>query len=627
MAKNSQVGFFEQHVEKLVLAAGLLVLLYYLFSSGLGAVNTLTVFAGGKGQQVEVDPGNVDRTLQQAAEKLESKARASSYVAVSASGTSLVELANPRLQGINPMCELGSPCVVVTTQPAGTGLAATGTAGTATAAPGKLTLAALTAVPPPSKPVVVLGQELLRAEGKSLDVTAAHIVCIYPWQDLVARWTNAMPEALRMAPVQPAPVMLEVQVQERLPGGGWSAEKSISTVARMVDSQGRPVAALPPIPDWDGTPNGWQLVQNAIGMYTQQAMLPQVIQPDYWDLWNGSTWVSWRVNLPYTEVSDMGELPASPAMSYGPPMPGMTPAPAPAPLLPGGKEVTLSSSAKVILTGSGTAPVPAGTAALTTTALPPGQAARANKLPMPTPSLATQMQANKLLVWAHDANATFGKTYHYRTRLTLLNPQYGVDGVFANAAEARTKLISTPWSDWSDSVTAANAVEFFATGKSENLQSVSFTVYTRSSGQWVKYAFNVHPGEKIGGLATVEMLDPATGQRVRVPNVDFATGATLVSVDFGRKVYPPSGAGRPIDATEVVVMDSAGVLHSRMVELDRGNERMQKLDKEVKSLAPLHTIKPGGPGTPPPAPVPSPGGPDVPPYDLDMPMPPGGWPR
>ena len=526
MPKSAQSGFIERHVEKIVLAVGAVALAVAAWHYAFSSPNRVEIV--GNGNDSSATPQQVDKILRDVAADMEIKARNAPLK--TAEPISLEPLENLKLAvtgtQIGPMVALGSP------QPIKEMLHR--------AEPNQkttLTLAAFEqAAPKPSDIRVMVWPEMLDMQPKPTEVLAAHVAVVYPWDDMKKAW-----EGLAGGQMQPfnAVMGVQAQVQEQLPDSAWSQPQDVQAVRKPFEVG----VEAPQIVEYKL--DNLTEVQTSIAAFIENPNgQAAILAPDYWNILGPKgTPISWRVHLPYTSVSDLPIDVPSPDGSV-----------APAPTVTGTRLAVL-----------------------------PGKAAEVAGTEMPVPPLATQMQAGKVLVWFHDTSLAYSKTYRYRARLILLNPLYGGGSAFVSPVDAKAREVPTPWSDWSDAVSAPKETEFFVIGASPNLGSVSISVFTRSKGQWVSHSFNAAPGQAIGGEALADILQG--GSRTK-EKINFATGAILVSVEFNKKLYRSAG---PSGCTEVVYLDAGGNLRIRVVEVDKTSSRFAALEREVKAAAPPPT--------------------------------------
>ncbi len=212
------------------------------------------------------------------------------------------------------------------------------------------------------------------------------------------------------------------------------------------------------------------------------------------------------------------------------------------------------------------------------------------KTPLSGTTLQQQVDAGgDLLVWFHDVSAASGKEYKYRVRLVMVNPLLSYDGELKAEfkADAKVPTITTDWSPLSDPVSVRKETKFFLVGASDLTGKVRVSVYTQRLGQWANKAFQVTPGESIGGKVTVPLTHPATGEVEKV-TVDFSTGATTVDFDFTRQI--PTGRLLK-NTTAMIYLDANGDLQTRILDDDKRKERNWKAQQQAPP--PAKAGKPG----------------------------------
>ena len=156
-----------------------------------------------------------------------------------------------------------------------------------------------------------------------------------------------------------------------------------------------------------------------------------------------------------------------------------------------------------------------------------------------------------LYVWVHDDTIEAGKTYQYQMRYMLLNPMYRQTRMVADPALAKTLMLVSEKSEWSDPITAPVVSDFFiASGVAPSFNGVStvrLNVYCWQNGEWHMKMFVASPGDMIG------LTDGG---------VNYQTGWTLVDV----KNDPVRQEAREI------VADPNGTLVSRSFHQDQTEE-------------------------------------------------------
>jgi len=194
-----------------------------------------------------------------------------------------------------------------------------------------------------------------------------------------------------------------------------------------------------------------------------------------------------------------------------------------------------------------------------------------------------QEQGPARIAFFDDSTMTVGSTCRYRIRLVAINPLLTYDEAVAeeNVAEAREKFLTSKPSQWSDPVSVRREVHFFVTGANVMSNKMSVTVYARKWGQWVKKSFDIQPGQPIGGVERVDLVDPLSQGRKSV-DVDFSTGATALRLDFKKSLLRQSFT---TTTSEMLYLDAAGKLKSRLKIWDDNRPLRKQLEKAVKQAA------------------------------------------
>ncbi len=142
-----------------------------------------------------------------------------------------------------------------------------------------------------------------------------------------------------------------------------------------------------------------------------------------------------------------------------------------------------------------------------------------------------------LLFRYFDFSVEPGKTYEYRVRLTLQNPNFGKRiadaGGLAHVVAGKTR--TTDWSNVTSPVKVKETTQYFlarldrARGNSRLLPSAQMNVYHWDSkyGTMVNKAFEVQLGQPIAGEVETEVID-AAGQEVKEMDYTFEEESFLV---------------------------------------------------------------------------------------------------
>lgn len=602
MAKSSNGNFFLQHVEKLVLAVCLVILAVTVI---LYPMRQPTVLL----DQKEMAPDKVDGYLVKLIDDL-GKGRPAiplppepKYMAV------LDDLKKADLSG--------SRWAIVDLSTPGRWIAAENEH-----KPGqfKVKLQDLAdQISKPGKPLVGVAAEF-RATDPYSEVVAAHATSIYPVADLLERWQEAMKESVLGATVKILDVRFQVQeAQDVLPNGDivWGPAREVHGVFRPAKDKSGNDMEPPAFPE--AAESNSKEYQKAFSDYFANGWDKFKAEPDYWDVLvqyrdaEGikQEWMSWRINLPWTELSAKavaepaetapqgsgkpgGPAPRSPAA----PVTGVpNSAPPGSPGRPGGPGGSPSGTGRTSKTGI-VRPAPVVTPA----AMSPVQAGGLKPAPVPTPVPAWKAQMTtlgKVQVWVHDPSLEYLKTYRYRAQVVLLSPLYGHTGEVEPAEDAKKQTLDSPWSDWSDPVKPPPQADLFLTGYAQQMKKVTVTVFSHCQGQRVSHTFDVRVGDRIGekvGDKIVKTIDVDVpdlqnpGKTVRKP-CNFFTGYTLIDIDWDRTVIQN---GLAVKTVEVVLMDEQGNLVIRNMALDTVSSEYKALQAETAQMVkpPVVPVKP-----------------------------------
>ena len=142
-----------------------------------------------------------------------------------------------------------------------------------------------------------------------------------------------------------------------------------------------------------------------------------------------------------------------------------------------------------------------------------------------------------LLFWAHDDTVEPEKNYRYKIRLGIFNPIAGTNQVDEQDKDLKDQLIL--WSDFSDItglVMIPGRLHFFPRTIQEAGKVVTVQVAKYMLGYWYSKDFVVKRGEVIGKVADfepIEMEQSTMSSMVTVvlpETIDYGTGAVLVDV-------------------------------------------------------------------------------------------------
>ncbi len=137
-----------------------------------------------------------------------------------------------------------------------------------------------------------------------------------------------------------------------------------------------------------------------------------------------------------------------------------------------------------------------------------------------------------LLFWAHDDTIEPGDSYRYRIRLGVFNPIAETNQFSEQDESLKNKVIL--WSGFSDTTETVNIPEtlyFFPREIQEAARAVTVQVSRYVLGYWYSKDFTVKQGELIGSVSGYKITEEEEKEGVTVPEtVDYATGAVLVDI-------------------------------------------------------------------------------------------------
>ena len=138
--------------------------------------------------------------------------------------------------------------------------------------------------------------------------------------------------------------------------------------------------------------------------------------------------------------------------------------------------------------------------------------------------------SERLVFWAHDDTVEPEKNYRYRIRLGVFNPIAGTNQFSEQDRELKNKVVL--WSEFSNTTEAVEipgTLYFFPYEIQEAAKTVTVTVCRYVLGYWYSRDFPVNPGEVIGRAVDYEADEEEKEKGVTVPEtIDYATGAVLV---------------------------------------------------------------------------------------------------
>jgi hypothetical protein len=136
-----------------------------------------------------------------------------------------------------------------------------------------------------------------------------------------------------------------------------------------------------------------------------------------------------------------------------------------------------------------------------------------------------------LLFWAYDDTVKPGK-YRYKIRLGVFNPIAGTNQFSERDKSLKNKVIL--WSEFSDATETVDIPEmlyFFPREIQEATKAVTVQVSKYVLGYWYSKDFTVKQGELIGKVGEYKITEDEESKKVTVPPmVDYTTGAVAVDI-------------------------------------------------------------------------------------------------
>ncbi len=627
MAKTDEPGFFEQHVEKGVLAAAVLILIVTL---SMWVVSSRREIAVGNTQ---ASPSEADPALLKQTEQLERQ-----FVNIDVKEPPVPDyLGKMRDSILKQNLELTLRDYVQWTE----GQPRLEPASEVDLERPTVALADLELVAP-EQPISEVFREVATVPEKPAEaqpqtgrmsfkeVLASHSVAVFDHGDQLKRWAKA----LAKTPIRPQLIVLAVEAERRhrLPDGTWSAPQPVSP-PRFGNE---PV--LPALPDFTGE-NLAEVVQ-ALQQLQTASVQQEILEPSYADIvWPNFQIGTWQIHKPRTRVSDvLAEGLVAPGQELRPGLPSRGSLPIPRSYteempLPRPDDGRMRELPRPVSPpderGRGIIPPPDAGSSISrrdlsgrrdlaernerprysgervglprsygpqpgvrpgvTSPVRPGITPPVKPAPTPpkpptpvlVPSLTDQLSSAQgiLELWFHDTGLQEGMTYSYRVRLVVVNPLFGHPRDVKDEADAKKLKLALNWSKWSEPVTAKRPTEFFLTGAFRGGQEVYAEIFTKKGVQTVKKQFSLRRGEPIGAPVKMDVMN-LTGQIENV-EVDFTTGAVAVDFDFDKKIPNPK-TGMSQTTIEVLYLDENGQLRCKTMADDKDSKRLDELRNEVE---------------------------------------------
>ena len=288
MAETDEVSFLGQHVEKIVLGACVLGLLYAMFHWVLSAPERADVPAPDRKPTL---PHEVDGKL---------LAKAEEFLSMTKEDT------DGRVPKLLPYTDIVKQ---LRERPFSNGLTMTdlGTPRQAMIAPEELaprksvSVADMTEViPAPLPPKVAGGSELLKRD-EEYDVLAFHSVVEFPRARLLENWRKRL-EGTALPGTRAVVTRVEVQRRQVFADGACGQATDIPRIS-MPDQTGQPPEPVK-IPDYTG--ENAEEVREAIETLMGDARQTAILQPAYWPVWSDGAWHKWNALAPWAVAPTPG---------------------------------------------------------------------------------------------------------------------------------------------------------------------------------------------------------------------------------------------------------------------------------------------------------------------------------
>ena len=193
-------------------------------------------------------------------------------------------------------------------------------------------------------------------------------------------------------------------------------------------------------------------------------------------------------------------------------------------------------------------------------------------------------QGSTLRVWAADPSMQPGMTYRYKLLVSVINPLYAVPRLAPDQLEAnqnRAALLPTESEidamPWVGPIKVEPRSQFFFT--SGRNASARVEIYRRHEGILRKQDFDGSPGDSIGGVLEIEN---GLGQIVEI---DMGVGSVLVDVEQRRDLL----SNRTVYA--MIYMDAEGRIFERIDDFDKSSPALKELQIELKE-GPKNALRP-----------------------------------
>jgi hypothetical protein len=292
----------------------------------------------------------------------------------------------------------------------------------------------------------------------------------------------------------------------RIPETWWQQTLAISDVMvqreqLMPDGQWGQSTLLPPSPDRPSyrtvMANPGRNFREVVASIRQNQA--QVVQPTGYELIDGRVWTAPAITLPESAPTNPTEAPPT--------------------MIPPG----MMESAPPGMFGDG--------------AMPPSTRPRLGR------GGVDPVNADQIELWAYDLTAESGTRYRYRMRVAVVNPLFGKSLAGEQTPLAKQAQLLSPWSEWTEVETLRQRYTFLVNATRPPLNQAQIEIWQFSGGNWRTAKFVVSAGDQIGGLTTDHKPlvpppaaapgMPAAPAAPETPQpIDFATNTIMLDLDF-----------------------------------------------------------------------------------------------
>lgn len=203
----------------------------------------------------------------------------------------------------------------------------------------------------------------------------------------------------------------------------------------------------------------------------------------------------------------------------------------------------------------------------------------------------TQLEEGATLrVWAADPSMRPGKTYRYKLLVSVINPLYAVPRLAPDQLEAnqhRAAILPTQAEidsmPWIGPIKVEPKSQFLFTAGREG--GARIEIYRRHKGEIRMQEFDGAPGDSIGSILKIE---DEVGD---IEEIQMGVGAVLVDVEKRRDLF----TNRTVYA--MIYMDAKGNIFERIDDLDKSSPIRRELQEELKE-GPKQVLRPAPDATP-----------------------------